>query len=112
MRESTATIVWQCLAEYFAEAPIPLTWNAVPFHPWQGHVDSNASLSHQSLNLGQPWVEKMLDLFPNARPVAVGVRACEALCELEVEHDKVRHPSRGGKAEFAAGLLRVNATFQ
>ncbi len=109
-REATATVVWQSLAELFADTPLPLTWNAVPYHPWRGGVESNRTLPRTSLELGRPWLERLLDLFPNARPVAVGLRACEALCSIGAEHSRVRHPSRGGKEGFVSGLRFVRAS--
>ena len=103
-REATATITWKALAECFGDAPIPLTWNAVPFHPHDGIGPGNRSLAKAELVLGYSWLEWLLDLFPNVLPVAVGHRADEALKALGVGHRAVRHPSYGGKADFVSGL--------
>lgn len=42
-----------------------------------------------------------------ARIVAVGMRASAELGALGEEHVYVRHPSRGGQAEFAAGMREL-----
>jgi hypothetical protein len=109
-REATATIVWNCLADVFGDAPLPLTWNSVPFHPRGDSLESNAPLARRDVEVGRPWLEEILELFPDAVPVAVGVRACDALCELSLPHTKVRHPSRGGRREFEQGLRQLSTT--
>lgn len=108
-REATATIIWESFAMHLADSPLPLTWNAVPFHPQKNGRASNASLRANQLHIGQPWIERLLELFPNVFPVAVGRRACETLCQLKVDHEAIRHPSRGGKQEFSMGLARVRS---
>jgi len=107
-REATATIVWQALAHLFHAAPLPLTWNAVPFHPFGSSLQSNAPLAKRDLAIGQPWIEALLELFPSVLVVAVGARADDALNAIGVEHRVVRHPSRGGKADFAEGLAAIS----
>jgi uracil-DNA glycosylase len=105
-REATATMVWSGLASIFGDAPLPLTWNAVPFHPSRPD-GTNAPLPRKSVDLGKEWLERLLALFPESVPVALGERAHEALSSIGMEHAKVRHPSRGGKQMFLAGLEDV-----
>jgi hypothetical protein len=105
--EATATMVWGALAENFSDGPIPLTWNAVPFHPFGAKPDSNRPLPSNAIDAGRHYLEDLMDLFPNVQPVAVGRRACEALDCLAVEHASIRHPSRGGKHEFVSGLISL-----
>jgi uracil-DNA glycosylase len=106
-RESTATLVWSSLAFIFGDLELPLTWNAVPFHPTNGQRESNAPLSKRDVQIGVQWLEWLIELFPNALPVAVGVRAAEALHRLGMEHPSIRHPSRGGKRDFQRGLKTI-----
>ena len=103
-KEATATMVWGILAELCGDGPLPITWNAVPFHPRGTKRDSNASLAPGALSIGRPWIEQILELFPNSAPIAVGRRAGEALAILGVQHAPLRHPSRGGKKDFERGL--------
>ena len=103
-KESTATMVWNGAATLLAPTPLPLTWNAVPFHPVGAGPDSNRSLRASEVACGGSWLERLMDLFPRSHPVALGNRASDALGSLGVEHLKVRHPSRGGKMQFLAGL--------
>lgn len=107
-REATATIVWQVLARLFRSVPLPLTWNAVPFHPFGSSLQSNAPLAKRDLTIGKPWIEALLELFPRVLVVGVGVRADEALNAIGIEHCFVRHPSRGGKEGFAQGLAAIS----
>ena len=106
-REATATMVWRALATHASSCSLPLTWNAVPFHPRGPMPHSNASLKSTSVTIGSPWLCELLSIFPNAIPVAVGRRAGEALAQLNISHASVRHPSRGGKAQFDSGLNDV-----
>lgn len=103
-REATATIVWRSLAQSFGDCPLPLTWNAVPFHPLGDSVSSNGSVHERDLEVGIHWLRGILDLFPAAVPVAVGRRAEAALSRLNITHRSVRHPSRGGKSAFERGM--------
>lgn len=106
-KEATASIVWSVLAQSFRDWPAPLTWNAVPFQPFRGSVHSNASLRRREVQIGQHWLAAFVELFPAASPVALGVRASEALDSLGIRHHRVRHPSRGGKAKFREGLIQL-----
>jgi len=108
-REATATIVWSCLSTLLRSHPLPLTWNAVPFHPVGGSPNSNAPLAHADVPLGREWLERLIDLFPKTIPVAVGNRACDALRSLSVGHYVVRHPARGGKSDFSEGIRDLMA---
>ena len=109
-RESTATMVWEIFAEHLGSAPLPLTWNAVPFHPWRDQLDSNAPLRRKSVSIGRRWIEELLNLYPNAIPVAVGLRAHDALTTLGITHAALRHPSMGGKQRFAKGVQDLAAS--
>ena len=107
-KEATATMVWTTLAQLFPFLSLPLTWNAVPFHPHiPDHLSSNMPLRTRSLDLGRKWLEQLLDLFPSVRPIAVGVSACRALTHVGIVHDNVRHPSHGGRRDFVVGLQRI-----
>lgn len=108
-REATATMVWSSLAAFLSEAPLPLTWNAVPFHP-RGETDrTNLPLRSSQVALGSDWIEQLLQLFPASLPIAVGLRAHDALASLGITHEMIRHPSRGGKGDFQRGLGRLHS---
>ena len=102
--EATATIVWRGLSEIYADLPLPLTWNATPFHPEGRTPGSNSSVRRGDLRAGQPFLEWMLDFAPNAVVVGVGRAAQRALAVLGHQASEVRHPSRGGKTEFLEGI--------
>ena len=90
--------------------PLPLLWNAFPFHP---HVDgnpfSNRMPTAAELAIGERFIEWLLRLFPIARVAAIGNAASSSLTRLGVEHVKVRHPSQGGKRKFVEGMARLSA---
>lgn len=102
--EATATMVWQGLSGTCAHLPLPLTWNAVPFHPAGSTSNSNSPVKSAHLPLGEPFLEWLLEFAPNAVVVGVGRSAQRALALLGHEAIGVRHPSRGGKAAFLQGV--------
>jgi uracil-DNA glycosylase len=104
--EASATMVWGTIANI---APLPLLWNAFPFHPFHdGEPLSNRVPSAGELLLGQPFIERLLSLFPIEQIVAIGNQASLSLTRLGINHEKVRHPSMGGKNEFVAGVARLS----
>jgi hypothetical protein len=104
--EASATMVWSTIANI---TPLPLLWNAFPFHPFHpGQPDSNRVPSAAELLLGQPFIERLMRLFPIERVVAIGNQADLSLTKLGIAHDKVRHPSQGGKQLFVEGMERLS----
>ena len=110
LREATATMVWRSVADVFGDCTLPVTWNAVPFHPRGSFPHSNAPILSGDVSLGRDFLERLLDMFPNVIPVAVGRRAGDALRSLGADSREVRHPSRGGKNAFVVGLNDIRAT--
>ncbi|MEX2158141.1 MAG: uracil-DNA glycosylase [Dehalococcoidia bacterium] len=112
-REATATALWSCLSEILKDEAMPLTWNAVPFHPVNNGNEANAPVKVHEVSIGTPWLEALMEMFPESRLIAVGRRAEDALRTIGLEHDAVRHPARGRKREFQTGMtdaLRNRAT--
>lgn len=104
--EASATMVWATIRHL---EPLPLLWNAFPFHP---HIDGNP-LSNRlpaagELAIGERFIEWLLRLFPIERVAAIGNAASSSLTRLGVEHVKVRHPSQGGKRKFVDGMARLS----
>ena len=103
--EASATMVWETIR---AIEPLPLLWNAFPFHPFHaGEPDTNRAPTPAELAAGQPFIARLLRLFAFARVVAIGNHASASLTKMNVTHEKVRHPSQGGKNLFVAGMARV-----
>jgi hypothetical protein len=104
-REPSGTIVWGAIARL---DPLPLIWPAFPFHPFKaGNPWSNRPPRASELDLGEPFVRWVLDLFPVDVVVAVGNKAETILKRLGVPHRKVRHPSQGGKHDFVSGIDQI-----
>jgi uracil-DNA glycosylase len=100
--EASATMVWETIADI---EPLPLLWNAFPFHPFEaGNPDSNRAPSAAELLLGQRFIERLLSLFPFRAVIAIGNHASLSLTRMNVAHVKVRHPSQGGKNKFVEGM--------
>jgi uracil-DNA glycosylase len=88
--------------------PTPLLWNAFPFHPHRpDEPRSNRPPTSSELEIGKQFVVELVALFGIEHVVAVGNRARDSLTSLRIDHTRVRHPSRGGKREFAAGIVRL-----
>ena len=95
--EATATIVHRVLDELDLEAET-LLWNAVPAHPHHvGRPETNRTPTRSEVEAGRPFVTA---LAAGRRIVPVGCVAGKALGA-----PWIRHPSRGGTAAFAEGLL-------
>jgi uracil-DNA glycosylase len=109
-KEASATIVWPAIARY---RPLPLLWNAFPFHPHRPHNPlSNRPPTTAELHLGQPLLAEVIRLFNIQRLIAVGNKAEVAIQALGLLGRKVRHPSHGGKADFVRQLAALMAESQ
>jgi len=104
--EASATMVWETIR---AIEPLPLLWNAFPFHPFHAETfDSNRAPTANELLIGSRFIERLVELFSFERIVAIGNHASSSLERLGIEHTKVRHPSQGGKNLFVEGMARVS----
>ena len=104
--EASATMVWGTIR---AMHPLPLLWNAFPFHPFHhGRPLSNRMPLIGELRIGQRFIESLMTMFPIERVVAIGNHADRSLTMLNIPHTKVRHPSQGGKQAFVAGMARLS----
>jgi uracil-DNA glycosylase len=108
--EASATMVWGTIREL---EPLPLLWNAFPFHPFlAGDPDTNRCPTPAELAAGEPFIAALLRLFPIQQVVAIGNQAAASLHRMNVAHVKVRHPSMGGKNQFVAGMAEVSQTLR
>lgn len=104
--EASATIIWSTIREV---RPLPLLWNAFPFHPHHaGNPRSNRMPTSAELLAGEPFLEALIRIFDIPLVIAVGNHAERSLARLGIAHTKVRHPSQGGKPKFVA---QVRALF-
>jgi uracil-DNA glycosylase len=105
--EASATMVWATIKPI---DPLPLLWNAFPFHPFvSANPFSNRIPTAGELLLGARFLETLMRLFPIEIVVAIGNFAERSLTRLGIAHTKVRHPSQGGKRKFVEGLARLAA---
>ncbi|MGN6184113.1 MAG: uracil-DNA glycosylase [Thermoanaerobaculia bacterium] len=104
--EASATMVWSTIRDI---TPLPLLWNAFPFHPFHpGNPQSNRAPSSSELQIGQRFIERLMRLFAFEHVVAIGNHASASLQKMSIEHTKVRHPSQGGKNLFVAGMAALS----
>ena len=104
--EASATMVWSTIREI---KPLPLLWNAFPFHPFHaGDPHSNRAPASGELAIGERFIDRLLRLFAFDRIVAIGNHASASLTKMSIAHDKVRHPSQGGKNLFVEGMARLS----
>lgn len=102
--EASATMVWGTIKNI---DPLPLLWNAFPFHPYvAGNPLSNRMPTPAELEIGARFAIRLIRLFGIERVIAIGNQASFSLTRLGVPHEKVRHPSQGGKNKFVAGMAR------
>lgn len=104
--EASATMVWGTIRNI---EPLPLLWNAFQFHPF--HVEnplSNRVPTSEELAIGSRFIGRLMRLFDFEQVVAIGNQAASSLTKMGIAHEKVRHPSMAGKAEFVAGMKRLS----
>lgn len=107
-KEISATIVWEVLG---ANQLYPLLWNAFPFHPFKnGNNKSNRMPNFSELEIGKSFIEELLNEFECiSYIVAIGKKAEKSLINmnLSININAVRHPSNGGKNDFASGMQNI-----
>jgi hypothetical protein len=96
-------MVWEVLGE----RRDVLLWNAYPWHPFDPRGPLSNRHPGRDLEAGLEALACLLNLFPTARLYAVGRVAERALGEVGLTAPYIRHPSRGGKARFAAGVASL-----
>ncbi|HEX9160783.1 MAG TPA: uracil-DNA glycosylase [Thermoanaerobaculia bacterium] len=105
--EASATMVWSTIREI---DPLPMLWNAFPFHPFdRGNPRTNRMPTSAELVIGQDFLRALIRLFEFRCIVAIGNQASASLARLEIAHEKVRHPSQGGKQKFVGGMARLSS---
>lgn len=105
--ESTATIVWQSLAQTPA---VPAFWNAFPFHPHKlDNPASNRAPTPAEIRLGRTYLEFIVKILQPRSIIAIGKAAASALVPIYGTNAviEIRHPSNGGKPAFLSGLRKV-----
>jgi uracil-DNA glycosylase len=103
--EPTASIVWNALLGLGLSAEAFVLWNAFPWHPFdrdQGML-SNRKPTRAELAAGALVLKAFLDLFREARLVAVGRLAASQLASEEC----VRHPASAGAALFRRQIAAI-----
>jgi uracil-DNA glycosylase len=108
--EASATMVWATIRDI---DPLPLLWNAFPFHPFDaGNPLTNRMPAAAELACGAVFIERLVRMFGFERIVAIGNHAATSLTKLGIEHEKVRHPSMAGKPQFVAGMARISQSLE
>jgi uracil-DNA glycosylase len=106
-KEPSGTVFWTTLAGL---GIVPLVWASFPFHPHRpGKPMSNRAPRTSELKVGQPFLQAVMGYFDVREIVAIGNKADESLTDLGIPHQKVRHPSQGGKPAFVAGMQALAA---
>jgi hypothetical protein len=106
--EPTASCVWRTIHESGIDPYAVLLWNTYPFHAHMpGNSLSNRRLFRPDIELGRPFIGKILKMYPGATVAAIGNCADSALSTMGVPHVKLRHPSQGGATQFKREFLKV-----
>lgn len=106
-REYSASIYWRVMAPYAADI---LTWNTVPFHPFQpGKPTTIRTPRTTEITRFAPLLSQMLAILEPERIAAIGRKAEKALAAAGVPATYVRHPSQGGALLFEEGMRTIIA---
>ena len=105
--ERTATEVWRILSRI--ALPV-FPWNVFPLHPHEpGDPFSNRPHNKCERKAGEQVLANAIDLVRPRRLVAIGKDAARVVSNMcaarEVVH--VRHPSRGGQADFVSQMPKL-----
>ena len=114
-RERTATRFWKHVPSNFAAMPRPLTWNIYPFWPFavgKNQRRINRAPTKHEVEFGSKWLEQVVEMYPKAQVVAVGVKAHDTLKLIGIDAPLVPHPSRGSDAKLVVALERVAETLR
>lgn len=103
--ERSAKMVWETLGQ----RRDCLLWNAFPWHPFGASGPLSNRPPGRDLPAGLPVLECLLALYPAAQPYAIGRVAQRALADIGIDAPYIRHPSRGGKNRFVAGVAGLAA---
>ncbi|WP_297209384.1 MULTISPECIES: uracil-DNA glycosylase [Thermodesulfovibrio] len=106
--ENTATIFWNFLASY--NKPVPILWNAFPFHPHKKEMpESNRKPNRSEIEEGKEYLKIIYDLFKPEKLCSLGCVGERVLNELFPYKNiiYIRHPSYGGKEKFINGILKL-----
>lgn len=103
--ERTAAIVWGVLSRIGEPAVL---WNIFPLHPHEAEDPfSNRCHTRRERDATWPLLVALIAMMQPRRIVAIGRDARNALAEIEIPVQMVRHPSYGGQAEFIAGVRQI-----
>jgi hypothetical protein len=102
MSEPTATIMWKALYKLGIDPYETVLWNALPWHPYDPDdgLLSNRTPTDHELQQGYPSLQAFLDLFPDAKRIAVGRKCEQSLTDFGISYIPVRHPANGGAPKF------------
>ncbi len=104
-KEGTATIFWEVMHDYHSRF---FAWNCIPFHPHKpGDFLSNRTPTIGEITAHLELLVELILLIQPSEIVAVGRNAKRALGRIDNPFVPVRHPSHGGKKEFAAGIKEI-----
>lgn len=103
--ERTATVTWGVIRRL--PTP-PVLWNAFPLHPHMPDAPLT-NRNHSAVErLETAWsLKALIEGLEPSSVIAIGNDASMALTDMGVTHQKVRHPSYGGQAEFVAGMEAI-----
>ncbi|HET6527796.1 MAG TPA: uracil-DNA glycosylase [Balneolaceae bacterium] len=109
MSEPTATIMWKALYQLDINPYETVLWNALPWHPFNHTAGmlSNRTPTDSELEKGYPALQAFLDLYPEAKIIAVGRKCEQSLNAFGVSHIPVRHPANGGAPKFRKQMKKI-----
>jgi len=105
--ERTAAVIWEVLSHVHQSV---FLWNVFPLHPHpDGDAFSNRAHNAPERRAGQELLFELVKMLKPARLVAIGNDAYNVAAKLVSTEPvfKVRHPSYGGQAEFAAQMEKL-----
>jgi uracil-DNA glycosylase len=108
LSEPAATIMWNTLHRLGIANEVVL-WNALQLHPHRPSLPhTNRTPTWAEIELGAPALEMLLEAFPDAKVISIGLKSEELLREIDMlPNGRLRHPAYGGARQFSEGMRRL-----
>ena len=98
-------VMWNLMKEL---PEFPLTFNALPFHPFKkDNILSNRTPNKSEIQKNLHYLKTFIDWFKPEEIIAIGRKAESALQNLNIDFHYVRHPAQGGQTEFINGIKKI-----
>jgi hypothetical protein len=104
---TSALVFWDVMLPYYRD-PGFIVWDLIPLHPHEANRPLTVrTLTRAEIHRFAGIVAEVVRIVAPETIIAIGRKAEQGLSVASIGSEYVRHPARGGAAEFAAGIRRI-----